>query len=290
MHKRLLSMSGPVMMLLSTLFFALGHWSTRLASREMSSWETVFWRSLLGTLLVLLIMRFSRTPISRGHRPWLLLRGLFGAISINLFFYAVKYSSLAKGVMLTYTFPLFGTLFALFLFRERVHRLFWLLLLVALGGIVLVINPDFSRVLPADLVGLGGGVTAGLAITMVRQLRHTDNAPTIFLYFAACAALSTAIPALSNLHPYTTEGWLAIAGMGVFTTTGQLLMTKAYQSVSVAVGSIISLQTVTFSTLLALAMGERHSPLVFWGGLLIILAASGAALLREAGKTAGSGR
>jgi drug/metabolite transporter (DMT)-like permease len=206
-------------------------------------------------------------------RKKLMLRGILGALSISCFFFGIKHTSLTKATLLTYTFPLFGTIFTSLCYREHPHRSFWPLFLLAAAGIILIIKPDNGRFIPADLIPLAGGIFAGGAVTVVRRLGMTDKPETVFASFMLCALLLSAPWAVTGLHTRPPLGWGWMLGMILTTSVAQVQMSRAYHSLKVSQGSMIQLLTVPFSALFAIVFtGEKNSPAVLAGGLIVITA------------------
>ena len=153
--------------------------------------------------------------------------------------------------------------------------LFPIALAVATAGVVLVIGPGSS-------VGLGLGEVAGLAsalvgagaVTSVRALRATDNAPTIF--FAFClGGLAVSVPFAFTAWPGGWAAWSIAIGVGVSSFFAQILMTEAYGALTVPEAALWQQLTPVAAYGWALAiMGERISTL---GTVGIILGVIGVA-------------
>ncbi|MCK4907066.1 MAG: EamA family transporter [Spirochaetes bacterium] len=263
--------SGKWLISLSAVAFSISGVFTKLASVSMSFWETVFFRGVFGLISLLFVIKISGTKIKAVNKPKLLLRGILGTLALLCIFYAIKYSSLTKGVMLMYTFPIYAAIFSRLFFKEKSHILFWPILAVGFTGIVVVLNPDFTQIVFADLVGFFGGIFAGGAITMVRELRKTDTPNTIYLWFMIVILFVTLPFFVSNIKNHKLLIWLYAVGIGIFTTAGQLLMTKGYRVVSAGIGSAISLQGLILTALFGWIMGEILTWRIILGGVLIII-------------------
>ena len=72
--------------------------------------------------------------------------------------------------MLNKLSPFFAVIFSIFLLKEKTTRFEWSMLIIAFAGALFVIKPSFNlNSLPA-LIGVLGGLGAGLAYTYVRRL------------------------------------------------------------------------------------------------------------------------
>lgn len=266
--------TGIILMLSAAFLFGVGNFFVKLASTATtSSWEVVFIRGAGGLLFAWLLLRFRGQRFAPVDKRMLFYRGLLGALSLFCVFYGIKYSSLTKATLLSYTFPVFGTLFTLLLYREHPQRGFWPLFLLALAGILLIVKPDNGRFVMADLVPLAGGVISGGAVTAIRQLRHTDKPETVFASFMLFSVLLSTPFAAGKLHPLPAINWVWLLGMVVTTSLAQVQMSRAYHSLKVSQGSMIQLLAVPFSALWAmLFLGEKNSPGVLVGGAMVLTA------------------
>ena len=115
--------SGVLLMLSATFFFGAGNLFVKLASNHVSSWEAVFFRGAGGLLFAWITARIRYGGFHPLDHKRLFLRGSIGALSISCFFFGIKHSSVTTATMLTYTFPVFGTLLALLLYKEKTRPL-----------------------------------------------------------------------------------------------------------------------------------------------------------------------
>ncbi len=114
----------------------------------------------------------------------------------------------------------------------------------------------------SEVIGIASAVTGGAAVTAIRALRATDNAPTIF--FAFClGGLAVSWPFALSSWPSDFALWaLALGGVGFTSFGAQLLMTHAYGGLTVPEAAMWQQLTPVASYLWALALlDERLSSL-----------------------------
>ena len=271
---------GVLLMISAALFFGAGNLFVKLASTQISSWETVFYRGAGGLLLAFIITRIKYRSFKIVDKKRLILRGLIGALSVSCFFYGIKHGNVTTATMLTYTFPIFGSIFTSLVYKEHPIRFFWFFLAVAIGGIVIILNPSTGSIKVADIVALCGGLLAGVAVSLVRRLRHTDKPETVFAAFMLFTMFLSSPFAIPKLSIYSGNTWLALTLMVLSTSLAQIQMTKAYHSLKVSTGGIIQLLTVFFTAIFAVFHGDKITFRIILGGLLI-LGASAAILLLQ---------
>jgi drug/metabolite transporter (DMT)-like permease len=262
-------------MILSGICFALMGASVKF-SGDLPLAVKVFFRNLvtLGiTSAVALSLRqnpFGPTP----HLKLLLLRSFAGLLGVFLYFLALGRMNLADASLLNKTSPFFVAGFAALFLGEKLNRTVVIALVVAFIGSMLVIKPSFDAdALPA-FAGLGSGMFAGVAYTVVRGLKGKASPNRIIFYFSLISCAAT-LPFLIASPPSPTRGqWLALIGTGIFAAGGQYGLTIAYHHARAARISIFSYLHVLFALLVGfLLWGERPDLLSWIGGAMIVCAA-----------------
>jgi drug/metabolite transporter (DMT)-like permease len=211
----------------------------------------------------------ARPGTFRPRRKWLLVsRGLFGGLAALLYFLAIARIPAGEATLLNNTFPIWAVLLSLFLLNERptIHLL--VALAVATAGVFLVLGGggvDF-RLGPGEVLGIVSAITGGAAVTSIRALRATDNAPTIFFAFAVGGFL-VSIPFALGPWPTAWAPYAATLGVGIVAFLAQLFMTEAYGALSVAEAAVWQQLTPIASYLWALTLGEP----VGWATVLGVL-------------------
>jgi drug/metabolite transporter (DMT)-like permease len=196
-------------------------------------------------------------------------RGAFGGVAALLYFVAIEHIPAGEATLLNNTFPIWAVLLSLFLLNERPTLHLAVALLLASAGVFLVLGGGGVS------LGLGWGEAAGIlsammggaAVTSIRALRATDNAPTIFFAFAV-GGLVVSLPYALAPWDVTPAGWLAAVGVGGVAFGAQLLMTEAYGALSVAEAALWQQLTPIMSYLWALTIGERIGWVTVIGVLL----------------------
>jgi len=200
----------------------------KIASQQVPSIEVVFFRSLVGTPIVLVAALARRAPLLGRRRGLLFVRSLSGTIAMVGFFYALARLPVADAVLLNQTAPIFVLPLAAVYLKERVTWRHAALALAALGGVALVIKPSFDVVNVPGLVAFASALFVAIAYVSIRKLTATDHALTIVLWFTVFSTLVTLPPtAVSFVFPSLGTA-VALVGVGVLGTVGQLLMTWAY--------------------------------------------------------------
>jgi drug/metabolite transporter (DMT)-like permease len=248
----------------------------RLGSRDaggFSAQQMAVIRFSVGMGLMLAIF-WTRPGTFRPVRHRLLVtRGILGAVAAVLYFVALSRIPAGVAAMINNTFPVWATLLSLFTIGERPSFHLAIALTVVTCGVALVIGPGSSG------LGLGIGEIAAFAsallgagaVTSVRALRATDNAPTIF--FAFCVGgLAVSLPFSFTAWPSGWFAWSIALGVGVSSSVAQLLMTEAYGALTVPEAALWQQLTPVAAYACGLfILGEHLSTLGTIGILLGVL-------------------
>lgn len=270
---------GSLWMLAAGAGFALMSVFVKLAAGQFSSHELVFWRSLLGLVLIWLFLRLTGHRQGRLAGPHLVLhlrRGLVGFVALACFFHAVVELPMSVAITLNYTSPLFLALLMPWSLGERPRPPQYLAVALGFSGVTLLLRPwQGGGDLVAGLVGLFSGFMAALAYVHVRQLGRLGEPEwrTVF-WFAAVAALGAALLATADgWHaPTLDNAWLLLV-IGLAATFGQLAMTRAYRKGDTVVVASLAYSTVVFGSLLDGLIWKHQLPAIAWLGTAITVAA-----------------
>lgn len=283
-HRGVLLRGVGVILVSSVLFGAMAVF-VRAASHAMPAGQIAFFR-FLGSLLVLLALRRGRSLRPIGPLPRVLLRGLFGASAILLYYRGIEGAGAGLATLLHCTYPIWTALFATTLLRERFDLILAVAVSLCIAGIGVVVGPGANLTAAAtlgSLSALAASVLAGGAVTTARQLRKVESAYLVTTYFMAVGTLFTA-PALLGGVP-TISPALATTLLGVVLTSvaGQYLL---HQGLGFAPATEASLaaatSTLSAAVFEALWLGEHLSAHTLAGAAFMVGAVALAAGRRPA--------
>jgi len=271
-------------MLLGALLFAISGVTIKFAAAAgYTTPELVFYRSVIGFIVVSLMMALRglspRTPHMVAH----LQRGAAGTFAIWLFMYAVIHLPLSTAITLNFTAPLWIGMILALVYGERLSRT----MLIALGlgflGIVILLKPIFTPAMRFDItIGLLSGIAAAIALLNVRRLgAMKEPEMRIFWWFTLVVTIGSGLwLTVSGGWHLRHEGLLWLLAMGASTTGGQLAQTRAYSRGATMLAANLSYSAVLFSALAGLLIWDEHIPGSGWLAIAIIIASGIMATLR----------
>lgn len=234
-------------------------------------------RAVVGVIIVFFFFNTRRPLEIRAaiFHPRLILRGILGILGTAAFYWTIPELGAGKATLIGTTYVLFAAIFAAIFLGEHLSRKKSGWLLLAFAGIAFLTGTDISngRVLGfAEFVALGGALTAGWVVGLIRQLTLTYSNSTI--YFSQCFWIMLTVIPLTFFRA-TWPGWgdlgiLVIAGAaGGY---GQIAMVQAYRHLEVAKGaSIQMILPITASLGGFLLFDERFTAIQLAGAAFTVL-------------------
>ena len=201
------------------------------------------------------------------------MRSAAGTIGIFCNFYAVDHLPVADASMLNKLSPFFVVIFSFLLLKEKVRLYQWLCILVAFAGSLFVIKPNihiFQN--PASLIGVLGGLAAGLAYAFVRMCSQKGlKGPVIVAFFSGFSCLAALPFMIIDFAPMTMGQVIFLILAGLSAAGGQFSITTAYSHAPASEISVYDYSQIIFSTILGfLVLQELPDGLSFIGYTIII--------------------
>jgi len=240
--------------------------------------EVIIWyRSFIGMIFLLIFNRIKKTSLKiqdkKDHVPLLISSVLMGAHWLT-YFYALKVSNVAVGMVSLYTFPVITAFLEPLFFKTKFNPVHLLLAcIVFLGIYILAPELDLGS---STLQGVLWGILSALFYS-IRNLilkSHVDNYNGRFLMLYQTAIISIiSLPALYFFdisNSVSQMPYLLLIGL-LTTAIGHSLMVQSFRHFSVTTATIISSGQPIFGVLIAyFTVEEAPSWNTFVGGLLIL--------------------
>ncbi|MEC7260487.1 MAG: DMT family transporter [Bacteroidota bacterium] len=260
---------GITFMFFATIFFMVVKIFVKMLP-HIPPMEIVFFRCLISFLITYYLLKRKGNNILGTNRSLLMMRGIFGTIGLYCYFVILQEIPLATASTLIYFTPLFTSLVGVFLLREKMSIIQWILLLIAFFGIILIQGFDSRVNIFYLLIGLGGSLCAAFAYSIIRYLRDKEHSLVLMIYFPMIAFPIGGLISIFNwVQPNLIDLFLLIL-IGVFTQFAQYFMTKAFQSEKVSKVSIVSYSELVFVLLIGnIFFDEKFEFLVYLGMILV---------------------
>lgn len=266
---------GAMWMTISALGMAFMSLSVKFVGMEISTFEKLFFRSLVTSILSIYPIRKDLKQIwgsNNKSRVFILFRCGFGITGAVLYFYSIDRLYLANSSLLNKLSPVFITIFATIFLKEHLKKYQIYLLIVTLIGALLVIKPTLNFEIIPSLAGFSSAIFAGAAYTLLRYLRTMENPSTLVLWFSVFSTLAM-IPfmMIEGFVVPNKEQFFYLILTGVFSTVGQFGLALAYKHSKANEVSIYQYLSIIFSAILGYLLWNEIPDLYTIIGAILIL-------------------
>ena len=266
-------------MLLASLLFALMGVCVKLASSTYTTSEIVMYRGLFGIVFLFLISRFHHISLKTRMAWRHFSRGTVGTVALWMWFYSIGKIPLALANTLNYMSPIWiaAILYGVAWWHGKT-RFSWGLpgaILLSFVGMVLLLQPSVNaNQLPIELISLASGVLAALAYLQVRHMGLLGEPETrVVFYFSLTSAVSGAFAGTvdHDWHAHHLHGVVLLFFVGLFASTAQLAMTRAYRLGNPLFTANLSYIGIVFSSIFGVIVWQDQLSLLSWAGIAVIL-------------------
>ena len=207
-------------MLVALSCFSLLAVASRELTANMGTVDILFWRSLMGCTIVVVLLAHAGALNRQGLQPqlvgWHFLRNVTHFAGQCAWLMAIAALPLAEVFALEFTTPLWAALLAALFMGEALNRGRWISLLLGFAGVLLILRPGTAVINSASLIMLAGAFGFGITAIVTRKLTQLlSGHPHAFLLVLFYMTLMQGLLSLSLLL-LTGEVGMPPAGSGVW--------------------------------------------------------------------------
>jgi drug/metabolite transporter (DMT)-like permease len=257
---------------------------------KANSYQMSFIRFLVG-LCVLSALNFTgRIKLKFTNWPLLTARGVIGGIAVWITYLAIAKLGMAKGPLILYSYPVYASIFAIFMLKEKLHPKNIVAIVFAFIGIYLLVvkTGGLNSLLTVgkyEVIAVVGAILAGLTVTIIRKLHETES--TFEIFFAQClfGTILMLIPATMGEHSIDIKVMMLLLGIAFTAFAGQLLATEGYRYLPVNIASVLSMAELILNCSIGVLVFSESLTMRSVGGAVLIVSAC---VLSLAGKVNGA--
>ena len=238
----------------------------------------IIWgRSALGALFLFIFCRYKKLSIkikSSKDFPTILLSALLLGTHWVTYFYALKLSNVAIGMLSLFTFPVITALLEPLFTKTKLNRIHILLALMVLLGIYILV-PDLNfenTYIKGILIGVFSALCYALRNLILKRHVHKYNGTVLMMQQVLIVSIFL-LPVMFKMDISNIQAqipYLIILGL-VTTAIGHSLFINSLKHFSVSTASIIGSAQPIFGIIIAfLFLNEVPTLNTFFGGSLII--------------------
>ena len=267
--------NGPLMMLSSAVLFSIMAVMVKALSPSVPAAEIIFFRAFISFAIIMGMVAVKKVEFKIKEKGKATFRGIMGGISLMLYFNAIALTSVSNAVLLSYSYPIFASIFSNMYLNEKLNKEKVAFIISAFLGMFLIFQFDYSALNIGDLLALISGITSGMAVVSIRELRKTESSWMIVLSFVFFGTIFSLFFLKGNILMPSASALLALLAIGIIGTAGQLFQTYAFKLCSTALGGVISMSSVVIATILGVLIFHDSLTLnMVIGGILIFVSAT----------------
>ncbi len=259
------------------------------AQSEFTPFEIAFWRVLIATGIVGALALVTRTRLALGRGEWrrYALYGLALAVHLSAYVAALRFTTIAHAVALTYTSPAMIALLSSVLFRERPAIGGVIGLGVAIAGVFVLagFTPNYGHcdIARGSCMQLGDGIAlvAALAASIYTLAGRAESerhplyryAFAVYGWAAIWLAPVALIFALVTRHGYAPPAVGAVVALGVVPLgMGHTLYNAALRRAHPTLVNLVATQEITGGIILGVIFYHQIPQPATLAGIAVLLA------------------
>ena len=269
-------MAGIVTRLAAMLSLAFMFAFVKLAGEQgVHVTESLFYRQLLAMPLICFLIWRSQdgwpSIISNKHGLHML-RSALGIFAMGLNFWAMTLLPLADATTISFTVPIFATLFAALVLREKVGIRRWTAILIGFVGVLIVVQPGGSMI-PAfgAAVALGGALVTAAVTMVIRMLGRTETSVVTIFWFSVYTLPALTVCAFIYGGGHDAKTWGYLLGIGIFGAIGQLCITQSLRFAPVSTIVPMDYSALIWATIFGIVLFGQYPGLSIWLGAPVII-------------------
>lgn len=264
---------GLLWMGLSMISFIGMSVGSREMAATMSIRQVLFFRALVGFVVILLVARSLFPEIRRMQKvPLHVARNVVHFTAQYFWTIGIVLLPLASVFALEFTMPIWVTLFAWLILRERISRPRLLATAGGFVGVLVIVRPGIGMVDPAAGLVLLAAAGYGLSLIMVKNLTRHCSPGAIVVWMIMIQLPLGFLASLTDWRPvqFTAVPWMLLAGIGAL--SAHFCQAQALKRLEASVVIPIDFLRVPMAAVVGYyAYGEAIDLWVFLGGAIILL-------------------
>lgn len=202
-------------------------------------------------------------------------RGLLEYGSFTLSFFSLgflgEYFTLPMHTALNFITPIFATIAAIFILKEKGHTHTWIALIVGIVGVLIITRPGMIPLSPGVLYVLGAALGFSLCGIVIKLLCSTESSQHIAFYMLAMTTVLALPMGITHWVDPGLDGWFWLTLIGVIAYLQQVYVARAISKVPYMVLIPINFVSLVFSTIFSYFVYAKTIDIWTLIGALIIL-------------------
>ena len=216
-------------MIVAAISFTMMLFFVRYLEGRYPSIQVVLFRALAGLIFIIpIITRHGLSGLQTKQFPMHVSRTAFALAAMFFFYYGVAYVPMSDATAFTFIIPLFATVGAALVLREKVDLPRWLATVFGFLGTLIIIRPGTAELsIPVLAMLLSAVFYAGSWLSM-KILTRTETASLIVLYMNLMIVPLALIPTLVIGKIPNPTDFIVLIGVGLTGSFAHFCQARAF--------------------------------------------------------------
>jgi len=254
--------------------FSLLAVGARELSGEISIFQSLFSRSVIGVVYISLILYFSKQKFSIHTDKIKLhsIRNFFHFAGQYGWFVGIGLLPLAEVFALEFTAPIWTLIIAGIVLGEKINSRKLIAVLLGLFGVLVITKPGIEVIDAASFIVLGAAVCFAVTLVCTKSLSSSES-PVLILFYMSLIQLPIGfVLALSTWVWPTPEQWLWLIIIGFTALSAHYCLSKAMQYAEVSMVVTVDFLRLPLIALVGVFLyAEEFEISLLLGGLLMVI-------------------
>ena len=277
------STRGILWMIFATANYAATYAVVRHLSSDFSIFQLVFFRSVLGVILMApWLFKVGAGILRTDHFGSYVYRSILNYGGMVLLIFALANLPLQDVTGLMFTSPLFTVLFVVLFLGERPGIRRWAALLIGFGGVMIIIRPGFQELTWAAIGVVVTSCAYALINVSTKQLAKLDSSNKIIYYDFLLMSAIGLVPAVVYWNEVRAEHLVWIFAVGIFSALARQGIIRALSVGEASVVMPFNFLKLPFTVCLGVIFFHENPDIWTGAGALVIFGSGYYIARREA--------
>ena len=268
------TLRGIYWMILGCANFAIMMTSVRYIGPDLDAIEIVFVRALFGLLMIIpILFRSGLSALTTEQIPLHMLRTLFAFAAMVTLYYALAVTPLADSISLTFLIPIFTTIVAALILKEKVGIRRWVATVVGFLGALIIVRPGINSINPYIILVVLSCVFYAATWSTIKVLTRKDSAVITTFYLNVMMVPLCIIPLIFVWKTPTLEQIFPLLVMAISGWAAHFCQARAFQETDTSAVMPFDFSRLIFGALFAWIFFDEVADKWVWVGAIVVFTA-----------------
>ncbi|MEO8651228.1 MAG: DMT family transporter [Hyphomicrobiaceae bacterium] len=265
------------------LFAVLAAAARKAALMGMPPLQVVFLRNLSATLFLMPMLIWRGRALLRSNALHLYaIRVGVSVFSMTAWFYALALIPVAEVTAIGFLAPLFGTIGAVVILREKIRFRRMTALAAGFVGAMIILRPGSEPIGLGQACAIFNAISSGVMTVLLKQLSSEDDPAKIVFLTTIMMLPPTLVPALFVWQPVGWDYLPVIATIGLTAVVGHYCLMRGFASTDASLVMTFDFSRLPFAVMIGWWMFGEVADIWTWVGAAVIFASAIYITRREA--------